>query len=384
MVAPFQFPGFHEALLRWWSASREHVLGQLASIELPESPLDVVAVFDRLFKGEPFSLPEWGAVAESVARDERLSSQIGHVIGSYLWRGTTLAVNDIGEAFCNEAMVAYLDDPDFPAAASDGRFENLYLQLEEYLAAELLDYDAFVPLLGLVCEQHTIVLEDDITLEEIDERDPSRFELEMAVRTIRPAEIREDDLPPQYKFRLHLHYRLPKLIGDGNYDGVRAAAFYADVEQKTRDCLRSIAAATFSRIIAWPARIRDRGFRLAGARGLTLRTAQIVVPMFTAGATLREAHAAALPHVWQRLRHPDFSRYDTNRAIGIALDRLARLGTNMQSLREQLVDAVIACEAFFTLGRSAHRQELGFRAAMAAAFSGADDVGLTKKGVFQQ
>jgi hypothetical protein len=378
------FQDFHDALFRWWQASRDWVQQELAHIVLPESGLEAWTVFDRLFKGKPFSLPEWRAVEETVMRDERLASQIGRVTGSYLWRGTALTITGIGEAFCDEAMSEYLGDKDFPAASTDARFETLYLRLDEYLAADVLYYDALIPLIGLVCDPHPIALEEGITLEEIDERDPSRFELQMAVDSIRPARrLGEDkELPQQYRFRLHLRYALPKLIGDDTYDAALAAQFYADVEQKTRDCLRSIAAVTFSRIVAWPARIQDRSFRFGDVRGLTLRTPRIAVPIFTSGATLGAAHAAAIPYVWQRLRHPQFATHDANRAIGIALDRMARLGANMQSLREQLVDTVIACEAFFTLGRSAHRQELGFRASMAAAFSGANDVGFTKRTVF--
>jgi hypothetical protein len=71
--------------------------------------------------------------------------------------------------------------------------------------------------------------------------------------------------------------------------------------------------------------------------------------MFVAGATLEDRHAEAIPFFWSRLHHPDFEKHDTNRAVGLALDRLAQLRTNLQSMREQLVDAVIACEAFFTL-----------------------------------
>ncbi len=360
-------------------------IAQATATEAVQLPLlERWSKFNKSIQEQSFSIPEWRNVQESILADEKLSNQIGHEIGSYLFTAKQLTLDSIGGAFVNEAIVTLLGDEKQPVESEQVRFDKIYEPLDAYLAADTLNYDVFVPLIGLACDNKLIQLDDATSIERMESSDIARFRIGLALSNAGfYGQIDEDNLPDFYRFRLHVRRDLPKLIGPGHFSQEKALEFYGDVEQRTRDALRSIAAVTFSRVLPWPAQVNERGFLQVDTRGITLSQPQTVLNLVSPGATIPASQEPWLIKMWDHLRHAQFSTHETNRAIGLALDRLAMLGANISRLREQLVDAVIACEAFYTLGQ-ASQQELRYRVATNAAFySSKLEIGLAPRAVFQ-
>ena len=96
---------------------------------------------------------------------------------------------------------------------------------------------------------------------------------------------------------------------------------------------------------------------------MTLRTPQLAVTIQPPEAMLYSTSESSVRLAYEHLSAASFDA--NNPAVRVAVDRLAGLGTRTQ-IADQLVDVLIACEAFFTLG-SESRTELAFRAALNAA-----------------
>lgn len=359
------FPKLYDALSDWWPVALAAV--EKAGNEAIDEPLlERWSRFNELARAYWLSSDEWQRVIQAVEEDERLHSQVGHEIGSFLFNGKKLGFDDISEFFITEAQVRQLDAKEETA---DQRFHKAYTRLDQYLASTALQYDIYVPLIGLECESHEINLDNDTTIARLQDEDWGRFRIAMSMNgaQLGADRIDEENLPEFYRFGLRIRRTLPELVGPTTFDSEQARAFYAEIDGVITDTIRSLAAATFTQIISWPAQISEQGLSASNTRGVTLRQPQMILPLSSAGAKLQTYAEATLKLAWQHLRHAHFSDHKTNRSIGVALERLGGLGDNIHRPQEQLVDTVIACEAFYMLGEDG-TQELRYRVSTNAAF----------------
>lgn len=360
------FPKFRSALLAWWLAAVTAAAGKVDALLAIESDAERGALVPFYFPRIAQSLPEWHELNIAASGYDRLKEQIGHEVGSGLWGGTMLTLDRVVSPFLTKGT-ELLFEHDLTKASAEETFQSVYKRIEDYLAKESLVYDVYVPLIGLVCDEPPIVLDSATSLELLDERDPSHLQIKLLL--VDRATIVEDDLPlpAQYRTRLHLRYELPKKIGPDTVDPELGSFFYSDVETRVRDCLRALALLTFMRIIAWPAQVREEALSLGDTRGLSLDAPQIVTKFYASGATVGTEQVPELVRFWNIVRHPNFGTHATNRAVGFTLDRLAGLGSKPADLGDQVVDAVVACESFFTLGQASNRLEIAYRVSNAVA-----------------
>lgn len=359
------FPELYAALLKWWPVAVDAV-DRAAQEAIGAESFEKWQKFNELSRSYSLGGDEWRLVREAVAANEKLRALFDHEIGSYLFSGKKFTLDDVGALFIAEAQHWRLAAKE---ETSDAWFQDVYARLDAYLASSTLTYDIHVPLIGLQCESPSIQLDKDTSISRMDDQDLSRFRVSMAINTAHMADERidEDNLPEFYRFGLHVQRELPKESGPKTYDFEKAKAFYDDIDSVTRDAVRSIAAATFSQIIPWPAQVSERGISSYDARGLTLRQPQTILPLVSPGAKLAVLNESHLKTAWAHLRNAHYNDYKTNRSIAVALERLGSLGTNIHRPSEQLVDAVIACEAFYLLGETS-LQELRYRISTNAAF----------------
>ena len=358
------FPGLKDTLYSWW---QEACAGWLNyAKQQPFSGFESWREFTRrTFLRSALDLTSWEAVCGILNDDLCLKAQVDHTVGSVLWR-KRIEVVDIAEAFSVAAVDQY-ERNGLTAGISDELFERTFLPIDDFFASEAVTYDAIAPILGLQVERTPIRLTESVWIEELDlaEQVGSVDTLVMLELAYREMTHGMREFPSYLKHVFRSTFALPKLIDpilDEEKASSEAVAIYQKVEAAQRNCIRAIAITTAPRILAWPVRIAERGWRRSKS-GIGLSMPPLSIRLDAPGAMIMAASEPTLRLAWEHISHPSFA--NSNAAVRVAVDRLAGLGSRTNA-EDRLVDALIACEAFFTIGSSS-RAELAFRASLNAA-----------------
>jgi hypothetical protein len=379
-----QLEHFKSVLRVWWFQVWANAMGDFKRIIAIASDLERGQEIQALFERRAFSLPQWNDVLAAIAEEPVLSRQIGHKVGTAIFTADTLTAENIARTFFDEGLKVVFAGDGNPDPAEI--FAELAPRVIEYLVRDDIGYEVSIPLIGLACDSTPITLDDTTTIEQrTNQFDPYNYDISQLLREAgerQPLEFDKEE-PAHYRSALRIRYVFPKLIDSSEDTDEIRRGFYHDIQMRLRDCLRTLAVVTFLNIIPWPPYVRELSISPRLDKGLRVLSGQHIVYLRNPGAKINSALVEAVRQAWQHLRHVSFSAYPSNVAVGLALDRLASLGQNVNTTSSQIVDAVIACEAFFTLGHSSHKQELSFRAAMAAALlSPSLKIGLRKAVVF--
>ena len=353
------FPLLREALRAWSEAASIFVEAEFDKARAPEDPMGAFNAFEAL-KKRVFELKEWQGVLSAISDDPTLERQIGKPVGTDV--GTQLvSPQDLGDDFVTQ-MFFHFKGPNDGFRIPEDTFDSIYRTFDDFLGSDEIKYDAVVAMVGLRCESHTIRLDPTATIELLENDDMLLSELGFSLLTVARDQvgrgIGEINLPEHYRHVFRRVISIPKVIGDAKPE--RAVPIYTAIEEDRRNCLRAIAATTFCRIIPWRVQLVEQSWR-SRMLALTFRGPMIVGRYEQPGATISTSDEPVLHRAWEQLKHPMFAK--NNGSVVVSLDRLAGLGLRTL-LQDQLIDVMIACEAFFLARASG---ELRYRLAMNAA-----------------
>ncbi|HEX3464992.1 MAG TPA: hypothetical protein VHS78_13175 [Candidatus Elarobacter sp.] len=323
-------------------------------------PGDALGAFHaaKAVQDATYLLPEWHGVLAVIEADEQLSSQVGKFVGTIVG-GRVISARELGNDFVTQVMYAHLGENE-GFRITDAVFDKIYQPIDAFLGSEDIVYDIFVVLMGLKCQSPKIVLDDGVSIELLGNEDirltEMRFSLLSVARDQVERGIGEVQLPEHYRYAFRKTLSLPK-VSEIPSSSV-AATIYNKVDADRRTCLRAIAAATYCKIHSWRTQMVERSWR-SRMLSWTFREPLLLARYEVPGATLSLADEATVLRAWRHLTFPK----SNNAAVEIVLDRLAGLGSRATD-EDQLIDVMIACEAFFTPGKN---PEIRFRLAMNAA-----------------
>ena len=361
MTAQWMLPGLHDALRAFADAVARLYNDSLQNNPLPDEPIEAYRVA-AAFQDVAFSIPEWQDVLAVIHSDSRIQQQVGSWVGSIVG-GQVIHARDLGIAFVLQVTYAIHGDNDEDFIIRRSVFDMIYAPIDSFLGSDTIIYDAYSVLVGLKCDSPKIALSEGVSVELLDNEDLRLVELRFSIMSVArdqaERDIGEVHLPEHYRYAFRKVLNLPKLIGQpGDRSG--AVEIYDKLSEDRRNCLRSIAAATYCHIRPWPAQIVERSWR-GRMLSMTYREPLLVTRYDSPGATLSADSESVMRATWSHLTHPEFK--SRHAVVVLALDRLSGLGLRF-SQEDQLIDVIVACEAFFLEGGSG---ELRFRLALNAA-----------------
>jgi PIN like domain/Apea-like HEPN len=318
-------------------------------------------------------LASWPPVEQAFRGDTRLSRQIGTLVGTIL--------GGIRMEPYNFAMHV-LPRPSELDCANE-IFEQRYAELDAYLAANDIGFKTIWPVPGVIVANMPIVLEPDIVLDAMSDR-----ELVVALRTeiVRPVFGNQlvFQAEPASRTCVRYRYRLSKLIGSRGED---ASAQFGVLEQRLQDVRATIEEAL---ALVLPEPIMTAGrFGTAdeqwspSAGGVQFQQSMMPRYAYSRHIEVDDQWVSELREVWKLVSQRGL--LIRNKGLALALRRLS-YQAQRERAEDELLDVMIAAEALYLaeLGRASERGDLRFRVALRAAVW-ADDppLGMTKREVLK-
>ena len=364
------FSAFRSAIDVWLERAQEDIFQPYATAHPSGRGDESRTIAQFQFMSRPFEATSatWQAVARASNDDPLLAKHFGHLVGSDFGQ-TALQLQDVGKELTAASLRNIVDHGGNGVVSAQER-ASILGDLEEFISSDTITFEAIALLPGLQCDIAVvpIALADDVSIILADDRDAavsslSIMLLDVAFQQMRAASGNAHDVavPSFYRHAFRMEFATPKRFGGEHSPLVFQTALRA-IEQRLTNCLRALAAVVPMRVLQWPIQIRETGWRARRSGFITLPAPHIVAHIAEPTSLVTAAMIPVMQRAWAHVAHDNFAK--NNAAVRVALDRLAGLGTRGPD--DQLVDSLIACEAFFTLGH-ASRQELGFRTALNAA-----------------
>ena len=379
-----QFPELKRALHKWINDATTHLSADASARDqttgLGHWQRDsdgifrdierVVEIWNRTSVGKLFDLPSWAAVLSVIHANDRLNRQldtlVGTAQGSHRFEATRIGRRVLPRPNELDQLTEV--------------FEKRYGELENFLAADEIEYTVIWPLPGLTSTALPVQLGDsELELDAMSDRELG-FALDTEV--VRTALPRERLLNPQTEQRTcaRYHYSLPKVVGDRDINETFRVS--EEVEHRLGQmgsALEESLALVLPDAIGVAGRfsvVSEPGSPLSGA----VVFQQSTLPQ---GLRLRRVHmddrqAAELLEVWRQIRHPGLLQ--RHKGLALALRRLS-YQAQRERPEDELLDTMIAAEALYLtgLGSEAYRGELRYRLSLRAAlWAKPEQIGFTR------
>jgi hypothetical protein len=262
-------------------------------------------------------------------------------------------------------------------------FEQRYGELEAYLAADELEFNAIWPVPGLIVADIPVELQPGAVLDAMSDR-----ELVLALRTgtvIPPFPdntLFEADAASRTCVRYR--YRLPKLIGPRDDN---ASSQFQELHQRLQD-IKAAIEETLTLVL--PAPVMPAGqLGTSGEQwsplsgGITFQPSMMPRHAHWRRIEVDAEHASALRSVWSLVTQR--SLLCRHKGLALALRRLS-YQAQRERPEDELLDIMIAAEALYLtqLGKEKDRGELRYRLALRAAiWADEKQLSMTKHEIFK-
>lgn len=313
-----------------------------------------------------FLLQSWEVVEQVLQEDEALRKQLDRFIGTAQ-----------GGGHFDAKMLARHVLP-LPSEVNDlqAAFARRFEELDRYFAAEEICCVVVWPLPGLTSDSFPIAVEADIELDVMSDR-----ELVAALNAdvIRPIFPGHPLMPTQSQQAcLRYRYRLPKIIGDSNFDQAVKTQNAGEQFSKIRDTLEQVLALSFARPVAVSGQVTLLAEWTPHSGGVQYQEMRLTHAQRFRKLHLDRQAPNQFVATWQRLRRPGL--LDQYKSLAIALRRLS-YQAHRERVEDELVDVLIAAEALYL--SDGGYTELGFRLALrAAALADPQTLEMTPRDVF--
>jgi hypothetical protein len=384
------YPDLEAALSAWVQDSLQQVLNDVQATRISPGLLmwrrdsdgllrrrnrdEVVWARDAIEQAQ--KLPSWARVLEVIQAEPTISAQLDLLVGT-TQGGFRVEANSL-MAYC-------LPNPN-EISDLESVFAQRYRQLENYLTAKEFEYSTIWPLPVSTDVLLPIVLEQDVELDVLSDR-----ELEIAlnvgiVGSVFPQmEVFSDD--HIHRMGLRYSYKLPKVTEDSVFQTQAATKEREVLEAKLSDIMSALEqglALTCKDPVLALGRLTilsDRDW-LPNSGAVSYGEYSVPRRIRFGRVTLAQDDIDNFIEIWQVIRKPGLLR----RQKGLALS-LRRLSYQAQRERpeDELLDLMIAAEALYLsdLGNQSDRGELRYRLSLRAALlSSRSSVGYTRRQVF--
>jgi hypothetical protein len=257
-------------------------------------------------------------------------------------------------------------------------FEQRYGGLDRFLAADEIDYAVVWPLPGLTSSEFPVLLEQDIELDVMSDRELVAV-LNLGVLHITFPGMPLLPLPPEpdQQACLRGHYRLPKVIGEIHDASEQFMALEARFNA-IRETMEQGLALLHADPVAISGRVSIRAEWAPLFGGVLFQETPLTRVQRSRRMHLDDHATTQFVETWGLLRQPGLLQ--RQKALALALRRLA-YQAHRQRVEDELVDVMVAAEALYLSDPG--RDELGFRLALrASALSDPQRLGMTRRNVF--
>jgi hypothetical protein len=381
-----EFPELQEALSKWVSeastrlsaegdacySTTDHGHWQRDSDGVFRDIERVVELWDRQSVNNLFDLPSWAGVLDVIRGDDRLNRQLDTLVG------TTQGSHRFETTGIGRRV---LPRPNELGQLTE-TFERRYAELENFLAADEIEYTVIWPLPGLASAVLPVQLDSSLVLDAMSDRE---FGFALDTEVVRTLFPRERLLAPQAEQRTCARYRfnLPKVVGGQDVDEIFRVG--EEIENRLRgmgSALEESLALILTDTIGVAGRfsiVSEPGSPLSGGVGFQ----QSTLPQGTRlrRTQMSDSQATELREVWQLLRQPGLLQ--RNKGLALTLRRLS-YQAQRERPEDEMLDTMIAAEALYLteLGNEPYRGELRYRLALRAAlWADPEQVGYTKSEV---
>lgn len=332
--------------VEWWEEGPDNVFRRII-LEHPDAWAPLRNNDEQLT-----AVPEHETAVKALRDDKTFGGQVDTLVG------TVLAVHRVEPAAVTRGLLGKVVRPGFEL--EDASFDGAYAELEEAFYRNFVPYTAIMPLRGLLIEQSSVGLEEDLELDRLTPDEISAC-LEFGLLTT-PVDRFGDTvmLDSSSRSGIRLRLSLEKTVGDnpiGSGDSKqlheRIDATFEAVVQALRVMKRGDIAPTNRVMFAddWFVKRRSMSPAISPPRD------------WPGQFSLLGAEHDGLRQLHDAIRHETIQNAG---ALRLALRRFS-MAADRTTSEDKILDTMIAAEALF-LSDLDERAELGYRLSLRAAF----------------